>query len=894
MSLSPGSRVGAYDVQSLLGEGGMGRVYKARDTRLGRDVAIKVLPASVANDPERLARFEREAKVLASLSHANIAQIYGLEDQSSSAGEPAGRFLVMELAAGEDLSARMSRGPMDLHDALPIVIQIAHALEAAHERAIVHRDLKPANIKVSDEGAVKVLDFGLAKAFAPGKAESQSAMNSPTLTAQATAAGVILGTAAYMSPEQARGRDADKRADVWAFGVVFFELLTGTRLFQGETISDTLAAVLRHDIPWSSLPAGTPRDIIKLLRRCLERDRKNRLHDIADARIVLEEVAKGGIDSEPPQPAATASGARTGWMTWGATLAAALIIGAIVGRSTSSSPPAVAPGAGTIRLVVPVPPGVTDVREPAASPDGRFVVFAGVSGSRSRQLYIQRLDESAPHPLDRTDGASLPLVSPDGRWIAFHRGNRFEKVSVDGGEPLPIADLSSNHPGAAWLDGNVIITARSWTGELFSVSGDGGPLRPVSTLDVAHGEIGHYFPSALPGGHHVLFTAWHKGAGMNDAEIAVLNLDTGRHDILFKGAEGRFVAPDFIVFFRAGSYQAIKVDPATFKPVGEAVRVLDDANGNDPSGDTRQTDLTMGGTLAYLSGPLIANRRLAWVSAGGKTDYLALPARAYTQVSVTTDGTRAAAGVLDAGRFVIRVIDLARGSSDESLDLPGLSWRPVWYPDGRRLAYRSMQFGSFDIFSKDVTTSAPPEPLFQTDFDESPYAFTMTGKSLVIQHSDANGNYLPMLLPIDPSGPPVALSASTDGGAAAVSRDDQWVAIVLFRGGVPEVYVQPLKGGVTAQRISTAGGDAVAWSRDGRELLYLRTGEIVAVPFKIENGIFRPGTERVWARLEGNYLDNTLGVGADGRMLVALTTDRVVREIRVVVNWQQEIAKKLK
>jgi Tol biopolymer transport system component len=291
---------------------------------------------------------------------------------------------------------------------------------------------------------------------------------------------------------------------------------------------------------------------------------------------------------------------------------------------------------------------------------------------------------------------------------------------------------------------------------------------------------------------------------------------------------------------------------------------------------------------------LITTRRLAWISAGGKIDYLPLPARAYTSVSVSADGARGAAGLLDAGRFVIHVIDLARGSGDEALDLPGLSWRPVWYPDGKRLAYRSMQFGSFDIFGKDVTTSAAAEPVFKTEFDETPYAFTPDGKALVIQHSDADGHYLPKLLPLDPSGPPVTLSLNPDGGAAAVSRDGLWVALVTLRGGVPEVYVQPLKGGVTAERVSAAGGNAVTWSRDGKELLYLRPPEIVAVPFRIENGTFRPGAERVWARADGDYLDNTLGVGADGRVLVAITNDRANREIRVVVNWQQEIAKKLK
>jgi serine/threonine protein kinase len=369
MPLSTGDRLGPYEVVATLGAGGMGEVYRARDTSLGRDVAIKVLPASVADDPERLARFEREAKLLASLSHANIAQIYGLEKAPGAADSGRqGAALVMELAPGEDLTLHLKHGAMILQDALPIATQIALALEAAHERGIVHRDLKPANINVTADGAVKVLDFGLAKALDPHAASgSADAMNSPTLTAQATAAGIILGTAAYMSPEQARGRDADKRADVWAFGVVLFEMLTGTRLFQGETISDTLAAVLRQDIPWQSLPPGMPPEIVRLLKRCLERDRKNRLHDIADARIVLEEVARDGGKVEVSAPVAARS--RAWWPIVVGAVAVALAFGA--GRWASPAP--VTADSNTIRLVIPRPPGVTSVSEPAVAPNGSFV-----------------------------------------------------------------------------------------------------------------------------------------------------------------------------------------------------------------------------------------------------------------------------------------------------------------------------------------------------------------------------------------------------------------------------------------------------------------------------------------------------------------------------------------
>jgi hypothetical protein len=489
-----GHRLGQYEVLSKLGEGGMGEVYRAKDTTLGREVALKVLPASVAGDPERLARFDREAKLLASLNHANIATLHALERHESR------HVLVMELVPGEDLTARIARGPMSLEETLPIAIQIAHALEAAHERGVVHRDLKPANIKVSDDGVVKVLDFGLAKAMDAAGSEDPASMsptNSPTLTAQATAAGIILGTAAYMSPEQARGRTADKRADIWAFGAILFEMLTGTRLFQGETISDTLAAVLRQDLPWTSLPAGTPAELRRLLRRLLERDRKNRLHDIADARLVLEEVARGGGDETPAPIAAPKPSRARGPIAAGAALVL-VALGAAVGRYLLA--PAPPPAAGTIRLVVPMPPGVTSVFSPAVAPTGAFVVFAGQAGSATPKLYLHRFHEAMPRAIEGTDGAAQPFVSPDARWIGFRRANRLERIAVDGGQPMSIADAAIGGPGSTWLPGQPgsIVFAASWLQGLSIVTLDARDVRNLTSLNTSRNEIGHWYPTLYP------------------------------------------------------------------------------------------------------------------------------------------------------------------------------------------------------------------------------------------------------------------------------------------------------------------------------------------------------------------------------------------------------------
>jgi serine/threonine-protein kinase len=885
LSLQSGLRLGQYEVLAKLGEGGMGEVYRAKDTTLGREVALKVLPASVAGDPERLARFEREAKLLASLNHANIATLHALERFENR------HVLVMELVPGDDLTTRIARGPMPLDEALPIAIQIAHALEAAHERGVVHRDLKPANIKVSDDGAVKVLDFGLAKALGPEDSGSTSnAMNSPTLTAHATAAGIILGTAAYMSPEQARGRTADKRADIWAFGAILFEMLTGARLFEGETISDTLAAVLRQDLPWARLPASTPNELRRLLRRLLERDRKNRLHDIADARLVLEEVARGGAE-DTPAPIAAPSRSRARWPLAAVAGLALLAVGAALGRYVLA--PAPSASAETIRLIVPMPPGVTNIRYPAVSPDGRFVVFTGQAGSRAPKLYLHYFNAAMPRAIEGTDGALHPFVSPDARWIGFRRNNRLERISVDGGQPLGIADASTSGPSSTWLPGGPIVFAASWLVGLSAVSPEGGEVRSLTTLNASRNEIGHWFPSALPDGRHVLFTVWLKTTGLDDAEVALLDVRTGTYRILFKGAEARYVAPGAIVYFRAGTYQAVRFDLDSLEPSGDPVRVLEDARGNIPEGGNVHTDIAAQGTAAYESTPSVPESRLVWVSPGGALEELPFPVRRYGALSLATDGRRVAVDVVEAGRYSIRLLDLSPNQrADDAINLPGTNWGPIWHPDGKHLAFIAMRKGDFDTYWKDVTSTAAAEPLLVTDGDDIPVAFSDDGRTLIVEQSESNGTYPLKRMSLPPPGKQ-ELVLPDDSDGAVVSPDNKYIAYVSERTG--EVYVLPLVGGGVPERVSTGGGEAVAWSANSRELYYARPPEILAVTLGQEGPRLRPMGERVWARVNQSWpQQRAFAIGKDGRILIALPKEPVIPQIRVILGWDQEIAQKLR
>ncbi|MEE9292004.1 MAG: protein kinase, partial [Acidobacteriota bacterium] len=487
MSLSAGTRLGSYEILSPLGAGGMGEVYRAKDSKLGREVAIKVLPDAFSKDPERLARFDQEARLLAALNHPNIAAIHGLEESNGV------RFLVLELVPGDTLAERIAQGSIPVDEALTLCRQIAEALEAAHERGIIHRDLKPANVKVTPDGKVKVLDFGLAKAFeTDATSGGEDLSQSPTASFRGSGDGVILGTAAYMSPEQARGKPVDKRTDIWSFGCVLYEVLTGKQAFAGETASDTISAILKDEPDWNRLPQTVTAGIRRLLRRCLAKDQRERLHDIADARIEIDEsMSASDTGHSPEERAAGVSRPRTWWVALGAAVA-----GFAVGLTVSLAPnePVVTDSATPVHFGIDLPlvHGKMMVRNPVISPDGTTIIYNGYSGN-DNQIYVRSLSELESRPIAGTEGGVLPFLSPDGRWVGFFAGGKIKKIPLRGGQPLVVCDASQSSPGATWGPDNSILFS-TWNSGLKRVSADGGKVEILTTPDEADGEMGHWWP----------------------------------------------------------------------------------------------------------------------------------------------------------------------------------------------------------------------------------------------------------------------------------------------------------------------------------------------------------------------------------------------------------------
>ncbi len=900
LALTVGARFGPYHIVAQIGEGGMGQVYRAHDVRLNRDVALKVLTDAFADDCDRLARFTREAQTLASLNHPHIAAIYGLEESHDVSA------LVMELVEGEDLSQRIARGGIPLDEALPIAKQIAEALEAAHEQGIIHRDLKPANIKVTPDGVVKVLDFGLAKLNEPNGSNGPHVSNalsmSPTITSPAmrTGVGVLLGTAAYMSPEQAKGRPADKRSDIWAFGCVLFEMLAGTRPFDGEDITDVMVAVLSKEPDWNALPASVPASIRALLRRCLEKDRRTRVADIAAARFALDEHASLGGSPTPLPP-------RPLWRRVVSSVAAALVTSAVVGAgvwfATRPAPPRVSRLAlaplGTVALTIS---GID--RDLAITPDGSRIVYVG---NRGTQLFVRALDALEPAAVF-TGRPSGPFVSPDNQWIAFiDAGSRsLRKVAVTGGPAVTLATLDANNPrGAIWGPDDTIIyaTVNQATG-LQRIAAAGGSTTILTRPDRAQGEGDHLWPEPLPGGRAVLFTIAASTGGLDAAQVAVLDLQTGTRKILVRGgSHAQYVPSGHLVYAAAGTLRAVPFDLAHLETHGSSVPVIPQVTTMNTGG----VDAVVAGdgTLAYVSGGgaagALEQRTLVWVDRQGRETSIPAPPRAYLYPRLSPEGTRIAAYAADQDND-IWVWNLGRTTLTRVTFAPGIDLYPVWMPDGHRLIFSSERAGARNLFWQAADGTGAVERLTESSNQQFATAVSPDGHELIFSETTPKTGDDVMRMELDGTRrvTPLVQSPFIERNGI-ISPDGRWLAYEANDSGRSEIYVRPfpdVNGG--HWQVSTTGGTRPLWARNGQELVYVsQMGALMRVG--VARGPSWAGTTPTLLVKEGYFTNpavftgRTYDISPDGQRFLMIKegsgTDQTAAppQIIVVQHFDEEL-----
>jgi Tol biopolymer transport system component len=854
MSLSPGSRLGPYEITAPLGEGGMGVVYRATDPKLKREVAIKVLPEAFAEDADRLARFEREAQVLAQLHHPNIASIFGLEESNGV------RALVMELVEGEDLSERLKRGPLPLEEVLAIARQIAEALEAAHEKGIVHRDLKPANVKLTPDGKVKVLDFGLAKAMDPPPGSASAAdlgrsptlMNSPTMTAaHGTQLGVILGTAAYMSPEQARGGTVDKRADIWAFGVVLHEMLTGRSLFAADTVSDTLAGVLRAEIDLAKLPAGTPPALRRLLRRSLERNPKNRLHDAADARLVLADLEAGVADDPVGQPAIPARGTGREVVAWALAAVAVLAAGGLILGRGAGEPPA----PRVIRATLPLPAGVSIELDgeragmPTVSPDGRRVAFGAREGSGPMRIWVHDLGTAVARPLPGTEEGYRPFWSSDGQKIGFFTWSHLATTPSAGGAVARLAPARDSR-GGAWSPNGTILFAPFATGPLLAISDRGGAARPVTGSAEEIGTATHRFPQFLPDGEHFVFLdrSGRLGSGAGSVMIARLG-ETGPARPLLEVATNAVHADGRLLYVRDGALVAQPLDPKRLVLSGEPKVLVQDLLFN-----RRFTygvfSANESGVLVFLTGKQRDRSRLVWKDRSGRRlGELGTPGNlsGFGGLALSRDGRWAAVGRVDEARgdADIWLYDVVRGT-ETRLARPGSDESdPLFSPDGGALFFGSSGDEGSALVRRDLASGTETTLFALKDvYSTGPMSFSPDGTSMTCEDRSRLAYADLVLRPSDGKGETkVLVRTPHDDAYGQISPDGRWLLWASDDSGRYEVYVAPFPGGGSRVQVSREGGTQPRWNPAGSEIL-LKTPDNVLTAVRIEtaSGTISVGT----------------------------------------------------
>jgi Tol biopolymer transport system component len=907
MTIVAGTHLGSYEVLAPIGAGGMGEVYQAHDTTLGRDVAIKVLPEAFAHDPERLSRFQREAKILASLNHPNIAAIYGLEDCASR------NYLVMELVPGETLREHITReSPLPVEEALKICAQVAEALEAAHEKGIIHRDLKPANVKVTPEGKVKVLDFGLAKAFAGDTASSNPA-ESPTLSAAATMQGMILGTAAYMSPEQARGKAVDKRADIWAFGCVLYELLTGKQAFQGETVTEILAAVLKAEPDWQTLPPSIPTKIRDLLRRCLQKDMNQRCRDAGDVRIEIQEALTA---PSVGSTAATAAPATRGWrerVVWPvvagvlALIAIALAIGFVL-RAPKPPPPL---QAMRLSAEIGVDASLYTAAGPAAilSPDGTRLVLVAVGADQRRRIYVRSLDQFQATALSGTENASYPFFSPDGQWIGFFADGKLQKISVQGGAAVTLCDVP-NARGGSWGDDGTIVFTPDNRVALSKVSSAGGTPQPLTTLDRQTSEITQRWPQVLPGSKAVLFTSSTHGNNYEDAGIAVYAIASGQRKTVQRGGfSARYLPSGHVVYMHEGTLFAVPFDLQRLEVTGQPAPILEGVD----AGGSAQFSFSDTGDLVYVvgrGGRQNNNISVYWMDREGKFQPLRKTAGDYYDPAFSPDGKRLALEIFDGKRRDIWVYEWERDTPTRLTFAGENNLLPAWTPDGQRIVYSSQEKGgTYNLWWIRADGAGDAQRLAESKNPQYAGSWRPDGKVLAFSQANPGTSFDILTLSIEgnekagwkPREPqPFVNSAFAELGPA-FSPDGRWLVYDSNESGNYEVYVRPFPGPGGKWQISTGGGLYPKWSRNGKELFYgTPDSKIMVVTYTATGDSFHADKPQLWS--PGQFTDrggtSPFDLHPDGKRLAVLKAPGTeqppaVNKVSFVFNFFDEISRKL-
>ncbi len=896
-------QIGQFSVEGEIGRGGMGVVFRGRDSRLGRAVAIKALTADVAADPERLARFEREARLLASLHHPNVATVFGLEDHNGS------RYLVMEFVDGRTLSDMLGEGPLPVDEALAICAQVAAGVEAAHEAGVIHRDLKPGNVIVSPDGKAKVLDFGLAKETAPARGSSSAVLTqSPTqtfsLTGPATAAGRVLGTPGYLSPEQARGKTLDKRTDIWSFGCVLYECLTGRRAFGGETISDSIAATLEREPDWSALPARTPLGVRALLERCLAKDAGRRLRDVGDARLELQRAIDTRAWTTGSMAAVTGRSAGGRWR--GAAVAAMmLLVGAALGAAIWARMGASSRGhnVGTVRLSL-LPSGSLEIDpDPvftAISPDGTQVVFRATEAEGTARLWLRPLASNAAHPIQGTEEGDCPFWSPDGRFIGFFAGGKLKKIAATGGVPQVLCDAPDPR-GGSWNEGDMIAFAPTSNGPLLRIAATGGTPSPLTSLDSSKGETGHRFPCFLPGGKHFLFVALPPHD--RDYGVFVASLDGGAPVELMKAwGSAVYAAPGYLVFPRGSAVMAQRFDAARLTLVGNPVVLPELENVVSSRSGARAVSVSANGVLVWSPG-LNLPKRLVWLDREGRqTGQVPLPDAAYSSAAVAPDG--ASVGIMRSSvesDDVLRV-DLARGVTTRLTADKNANASTIWSPDGLWITFSSERGTTRDIYRVSADGDGREELVVKAPGRfVNPLEWSRDGRNLLFRTLDPATLDDVWAVSASPDAKPLALLQSPAfEGSACFSPDGRWIAYVSDASGRMEVYAQPFPGPGPRVQVSTQGVTqairtflytAVWWCQPD-EILYIADGNnMMSVPVDTTAGGIKVGVARTLFALPQGMFEVTVAPDTKQFLVTLSVSGRVPSAISVVMNWDAGLRK---